>query len=275
MPELPEVETIVRDLRQSLIGRVLGRTRAIRKDIIHGAAEPIEQVLPGRRIENITRRAKRIVFELDGPTRMVVHLGMSGRLLLMPTRRAVAKHTHLRIAIRGVGLELRFVDPRRFGGVWLVSEKEGPTVGRVLGPLGPEPLDLSPARFARLLRRRRQIKALLLDQRMIAGMGNIYCDEALHGAQVHPVTAAETLNDSEAKRLLRVIKSTLNKAIRLNGSTMMDYRRANGDPGSFQNYHRVYQRAGQPCKKCGTQIERITVAGRSSFFCPACQRLRV
>ena len=271
MPELPEVETIVRDLRRSLIGRVLGRTRAIRKDIIHGAVEPIDKVLPGRRIENITRRAKRIVFELDGPTRLVVHLGMSGRLLLLPTRRTLAKHTHLRIAIRGVGLELRFVDPRRFGGVWLVSEKEGPTVGRTLGPLGPEPLDLTPAPFARLLRRRRQIKALLLDQRMIAGMGNIYCDEALHAAQVHPVTAAETLNVFEVKRLLRAIKWTLNKAIRLNGSTMTDYRRANGDPGSFQNHHRVYQRAGQPCKKCGTPIERITVAGRSSFFCPACQ----
>ncbi len=202
---------------------------------------------------------------------LVFHLGMSGQLIVCDRSEEIEKHTHLRIAIRGTGRELRFRDPRRFGGVWCLT---GGTehVGRRLSELGPEPLELTPARFRELLNRPRQIKALLLDQRVVAGLGNIYCDEALHAAGLHSLAQANGLDRRAADRLLRAIKSTLRRAIRHKGSTMSDYRTADGTNGSFQKYHRAYQREGEPCKSCGTPIERITAAGRSTFLCPACQR---
>ena len=140
-----------------------------------------------------------------------------------------------------------------------------------MGPLGAEPLELTAAAFRRLLTRRRQIKGLLLDQRVIAGIGNIYCDEALFAAGVYPLRLAAALDAREAGRLLRAIKSTLNSAIRHRGSTLTDYRQADGAEGSFQQHHRVYQREGKPCRKCGTVIERLVVAGRSTFVCAVCQ----
>ena len=132
-------------------------------------------------------------------------------------------------------------------------------------------MELTPARFVRLLSRSRQIKALLLDQRAIAGLGNIYCDESLHAAGIHPLTKANALDRPRAYRLLRAIKTTLRKAIRHKGTSFMDYRRADGTPGSFLRYLRVYQQTGEPCHNCGTPIERLAAAGRSTFICPCCQ----
>ena len=195
---------------------------------------------------------------------------MSGRLTLQQDNEPVEKHTHLRIRLRNTDHELRFRDPRRFGGVWCLAGNPR-HVGKTLGPLGGEPLDMKPAAFRRLLQRRRQIKALLLDQRVIAGIGNIYCDEALHAAKIHPITSAAQIESVDAGRLLRAIKSTLNKAIRFNGTTLMDYRRPDGTTGSFRQFHRVYDRKGKPCPECRTPIERIIAAGRSSYFCPRCQ----
>ncbi|MBU0719096.1 MAG: bifunctional DNA-formamidopyrimidine glycosylase/DNA-(apurinic or apyrimidinic site) lyase [Planctomycetes bacterium] len=270
MPELPEVETIVRELAGELTGCTLGQVRLRRRDIVHGDPRPLGRLLTGKRVERVRRRAKRIILELEPATQLVFHLGMSGRLELWDAAAPIAKHTHLRIALRDTKLELRFCDPRRFGGVWCLTEGSKHH-GRTLSELGPEPLELTLRRFAELLSRPRQIKALLLDQRAIAGLGNIYCDESLYAANVHPLIEAGRLDDDQVRRLLRAIKTTLRKAIRYKGTTFRAYRRSDGTPGAFLRHLRVYQRAGEPCRRCGTIIERLSAAGRSTFICPTCQ----
>jgi formamidopyrimidine-DNA glycosylase len=271
MPELPEVETIVRGLGPVLTGRRLGAVILARRDVVHGSARDLAKELEGRKVIRVHRRAKRILIDLSGPAQLVFHLGMSGRLTVSHNGEQIKPHTHLRVGIDGAGQELRFCDPRRFGGIWLI-ENVASQQGRTLGPLGVEPLEVDAKSFRELLRRNRRIKALLLDQTVIAGLGNIYTDEALHAAGIHPLRLAATVDEAESLRLLRAIRSTLRRAIRHEGSTLMDYRMANGKPGSFQRLHRVYHRAGQPCKTCGVEIVRIIVAGRSTFVCPSCQQ---
>jgi formamidopyrimidine-DNA glycosylase len=228
--------------------------------------------LTGRRVRRVRRRAKRLVIDLNSGAELVFHLGMSGQLTIRPVGRPLEPHTHVRIAIKGTKRELRFRDPRRFGGVWCLTGSEE-YVGRKLGEVGLEPLEIKITEFRRAIDRRRQVKALLLDQRVIAGLGNIYCDESLHAAGIHPLTPANKLDSAQTQRLLRAVKSTLRKAIRFKGSTFSDYRRAEGLEGSFQRHHRAYKRDGQPCRACGTLIVRLRVAGRSTFVCPKCQRL--
>lgn len=271
MPELPEAETIAVELNRRLARRRLGRVRLARADIVHGDPRPLSTLLRGRRVGCVYRRAKRVILQLEPHAELIFRLGMTGRLTLAPTSHAIEPHTHLRIAIPALGHELRFRDPRRFGGVWCLTGNTA-HVGKTLGEIGPEPLEMRSAAFGRILgNRHRQIKALLLDQRMIAGLGNIYCDEALHAAGIHPLTRSDTLGEHDARRLLRAIKTTLRKAIRHNGSTLTDYRQADGSEGSFQRLHRVYRREGKPCRNCGTAIVRIKVSGRSSHLCPTCQ----
>jgi formamidopyrimidine-DNA glycosylase len=195
---------------------------------------------------------------------------MSGRLMLVASDRPIEPHTHLRIEVPAINHDLRFRDPRRFGGIWCFAGSKT-HVGKRLGELGVEPLETNAATFRKILHRKRQIKALLMDQRIIAGLGNIYCDEALHAAGIHPLTPANTLEAARAGRLLRAIKSTLRRAIRHKGSTLADYRQADGEAGSFQKYHRVYRREGKTCQRCGTMITRIRAAGRSTYLCPRCQ----
>jgi len=277
MPELPEVETIARELDDRLRGRSAIGVVVNRRDIIHGDPRPLEVLLPGRQFMRVHRRAKRVIIELEPDGCLVVHLGMSGRLLVQGRQEPPLTHTHLQIRLSGQKKEeLRFRDPRRFGGVWFLDRsktapRETEPVGRLLGSLGEEPLDMRVPAFRRILQRRRQIKALLLDQTAIAGLGNIYCDEALFAAGVHPATQANELNHAMADRLLRAIKTTLRRAIRSRGSTLLDYRTPDGEEGSFRQYHRVYQREGDPCHRCRRTIIRLVVAGRSTFVCPKCQ----
>ncbi|MEK6799746.1 MAG: bifunctional DNA-formamidopyrimidine glycosylase/DNA-(apurinic or apyrimidinic site) lyase [Planctomycetota bacterium] len=279
MPELPEVETIVRRLSAAITGRTIGRVEVRRRDVVHGDREAIERVLPGLRVGRVERRAKRIIIYLHRDSQscndqekmqLVFHLGMTGRVTVEPAGSPVEVHTHLRIGFGGDDQELRFRDPRRFGGAWLIRDGGG-RLGRSLGPVGPEPLELSAAQFRGLLSRRRRIKVLLMDQTVIAGLGNIYCDESLHAAAIHPLRRADSLGEDESARLLRAIKNTLRRAIRFNGSTLMDYRTADGEMGSFQRLHRVYGRSGEPCRSCKEAIRRIVVGGRSTCFCPTCQ----
>ncbi len=301
MPELPEAETIARQLQRQLAGRAFGRVRLTRKDIVHGDPTPLGTLLGGRGIRRVRRRAKRVILELVGGVDLVFRLGMTGRMVVCADGEPVEKHTHLRIGIdassrgnlnssgrlqqppplpRGdqggssnCSKELRFIDPRRFGGVWCLTGGRK-SIGKPLGEVGLEPLEMKPAAFRAAMNRRRQIKALLMDQTVIAGLGNIYCDESLHAAGIHPLTRADALDPKRANRLWRAIRATLRKAIRFNGSTLMDYRDADGREGSFQKLHRVYQRHGQPCRTCRTPIRRILAAGRSTFFCPRCQPRR-
>jgi formamidopyrimidine-DNA glycosylase len=233
---------------------------------------------------NVGRQGKRVVLNFDDGASLVVALGMTGRLTVVSAREPLLSHTHLRVTVVGTGEELRFRDPRRFGGLWFVdaarssADGNGTTRERVAvaessrpSALGPDALSIRLPRFRALLERDRQIKALLLDQRLIAGMGNIYCDEALHRAGIHPLRRARSLTPEESATLLRHMRRVLRAAIRFGGSTFMDYRNADGRPGGFQLKHRVYNREGLPCRSCKTPIVRIQAAGRSSHVCPRCQ----
>lgn len=270
MPELPEVETIVRELRPHLTGAKVRRVVVARRDVLHGDPRPIEKLARDRTIERVARRAKRIVMTLDMDLCIVVHLGMSGRLSICDPGEPLLPHTHLRFLFHGRKPELRFRDPRRFGGVWCLGNGDV-WRGRTLGEVGVEPFDLRPKAFTLLLTRKRPVKSLLLDQTLIAGLGNIYCDESLFGAGIHPLRIAETLSDVEGRRLLRSIKSTLRRSIRYHGTTLLDYRRANGEFGGFRRLLRVYGRDGEPCRKCRTPLQRVVLTGRSTVFCPRCQ----
>jgi formamidopyrimidine-DNA glycosylase len=273
MPELPEVETVARGLKAQLCGRTLGNVHLMRSDTVHGEPGPLCAMIRGRTVRRVHRRGKRVVIELTGGCELIIHLGMSGQLTVVPAGAPVGTHTHLRIVIPAADRELRYRDPRRFGGVWLLAG--GPThIGRRLSSLGREPLELTLPEFRSLLRRRRQIKALLLDQSVISGLGNIYCDEALYRARIHPLASADRLRIDRVRGLLQAIRRVLRSAIRARGSSVRDYRDAGGAEGGYQRQHQVYGREGRPCPRCRTGIVRILVAGRSTHICPRCQQRR-
>jgi formamidopyrimidine-DNA glycosylase len=223
------------------------------------------RALKGRSITGLVRRAKRIVFTLDDACRFFIHLGMTGQLTREETKTPLKVHTHLILDLDD-GRQIRFVDPRRFGQiVWM-----GCDVDHVR--LGPEPLTLRPAALGkRLARTRRSIKTALLDQNLIAGIGNIYADEALHLAGIHPLTRADELDAKQVAALNRAMKRVLRRAITAGGSSIRDYVDGAGKRGSFQQRHRVYDREDKPCVTCKTAIVRIVVGGRSTHFCPRCQ----
>jgi formamidopyrimidine-DNA glycosylase len=264
MPELPEVQTVVTSLRPKLLGRIIHRIVSLRQDIVTPPTVDLAARLAGRAVQSIERRGKRIVFTLDDDNRFYIHLGMTGHVSVVPPDAPLPPHTHLELDL---GSErLRFRDPRRFGGVWWLG------TGSADEGMGPEPLDLRPGDLHRRLRRTtRAVKNALLDQRVVAGLGNIYIDEALHAAGIHPVTPADRLEAEEVGRLGRAIKTILRRAIRHRGSTLRDYFDADGAAGGFQRLHRVYDRAGRPCHRCHTPILRIVLGGRSTHFCPKCQ----
>jgi formamidopyrimidine-DNA glycosylase len=276
MPELPEVQTVVSTLRPRVTGVRVGRVRLNRTDIVSPAGTDLAPLLEGRAITGVERRAKRIVFTVDGCDQFYVHLGMTGQLTVERAGAPVRTHTHLVLELEkpevrsqkseGEGMELRFRDPRRFGGVfWLGCESAE-------RGLGPEPLTLKPGGLAKQLRRtRRAIKAALLDQMVIAGIGNIYADEALYLAGVHPLTPANELSGEQVGRLNRAIKLTLRRAIKARGSTLRDFVDADNEPGGYRSKHQVYDRAGEKCRRCTAVIERIVLTGRSTCFCPRCQ----
>ena len=264
MPELPEVETVVRTLRPLVDGKVVEGVDLLRNDFAAPVGFDWPAALVGRTVADVTRRAKRIVFLLDDGNRFFAHLGMTGQLRFGERGREMPKHTHVRLAFAHG--ELHQVDPRRFGGlVWLGADAGDDGIG-------PEPLTLRAQQLAaRLMRTRRPVKTALLDQTLIAGLGNIYADEALFASGIHPLCRCDQLDVAAARRLNRAIKATLNKAIAHRGSTLRDYRDADGESGGFQSLHRVYARAGQPCRRCKTPVQRIVLGGRSTHFCPRCQ----
>lgn len=265
MPELPEVQTVVTTLRPKIVGRVIVAVVSVRPDIVTPAGTNLAARLTQRSVRSVERRGKRIVFTLDDDNRFYIHLGMTGRLGMASPDEPLPTHTHLELDLGG--MRLRFRDPRRFGGVWWLG------AGSPDDGMGPEPLGLRTAELVRRLgRTTRAVKSALLDQRVVAGLGNIYVDEALHAANIHPVTPADRLSADDVSRLGRAIKATLRRAIRHRGSTLRDYVDADGAAGGFQKLHRVYDRAGDPCHRCRAAIERIVLGGRSTHFCPKCQR---
>jgi formamidopyrimidine-DNA glycosylase len=274
VPELPEVETVVRGLGLILPGRRILGVRLGKTDFMDDPAA-IERELPGTRIASVRRHGKFIVLRLEaaaGDKRellLLVHLGMTGQLITCPAEAPVLPHTHAFFSLDD-GRELRYTDIRRFGRIRLIANGDG---AGVLGGLGFDPLEASELEFrAALAARRAQVKALLLDQHVVRGMGNIYTDESLWRARIHPRRLAANLNRAEFGRLYRAIQRVLTEAIRSRGSSVSDYVDAEGQRGEFQLKHRVYQRERKECFRCGARIRRIIVAGRSSYFCPSCQR---
>src|ERR1700733_2292086 len=259
MPELPEVQTVVSTLATKILGQRIRRVELRRSDILHPAGTYLAEQLTGKRVEQLARRAKRIVFTLENANRFYIHLGMSGRLTIESPTAPIAKHTHL--ILHFAKFDLRFRDPRRFGGIWWLGDQPQPD------NVGPEPLLMRSQQLAaRLSKTRRAIKTALMDQTLIAGLGNIYADESLFQAGIHPLTPANRLTLQQIRRLNRAIKTTLRRALRHRGSTLRDYVDADGGSGAFQKLHRVYDRADQPCRVCKTSIVRIVVGGRSTTF---------
>ena len=276
MPELPEVETVARGLRLSVVGRRIVSVRLGKTDFIDDPVA-VEQVLPGKKIAAIRRMGKFLLFELEAPPKdedasenwLLVHLGMTGRLVTCDPQAPVAPHTHAFFALDD-GRELRYTDIRRFGRIGVLRDGEREAA---FGKLGLDPLEANEREFAEKVRARRApIKSVLLNQAVLRGIGNIYADESLWRARIHPLRVAANLPGKELRALHRAVQSVLNEAIRLRGSSVSDYVDAEGQRGSFQQRHRVYQRHGEKCKRCRATIQRAVIGGRSSHFCPRCQR---
>jgi formamidopyrimidine-DNA glycosylase len=262
VPELPEVETVVRSIRP-LVGRRIAAAEFRGLRVLRGGdPDVLAAQLGGQRITGVTRYGKFILIHLERG-HLMVHLGMTGKLLLGGE---VGKHTHAILTLdRGV---LLYEDSRQFGRLQFSA-----AVPERLGRLGPEPLEVSAEEFyARLKGRRTRIKALLLNQDFVRGVGNIYADESLHRAGIHPQALAARLTKERARKLWASVREVLEEAIAAGGSSISDYVDAEGRRGWFQTQHRVYGREGEPCVICGTPIRRVLVAQRSSHFCPRCQK---
>lgn len=266
MPELPEVETVVRSVAAHLAGRRIISSSFTSRFVTPGNRAKLVQRLAGRRIESVKRRGKFILIALDRGT-LTVHLGMTGKLLLekLLLEGDTREHTHGVFTLDD-GL-LLYHDPRQFGRIeW--SPGASPRVAR----LGPEPLEIGFDEFRTRLRRKARIKALLLNQTFLAGLGNIYADESLFAAGIHPLTHASRLTDARAHKLYQAIRGILTQAIQMGGSSISDYVNGRGERGWFQMEHRVYGREGEPCANCGRPIRKILVAQRGTHYCPHCQK---
>jgi formamidopyrimidine-DNA glycosylase len=280
LPELPEVETVRRGLEPVLVGRRIVRADVRRPDLRWPFPPSLAERLTGARIERLGRRSKYLLATLDRGETLIVHLGMSGRILVSGApvgafhhpHPAPEKHDHLVIDLDG-GARITLNDARRFGALDLWPSDALET-HRLLAGLGPEPLGNGfDARHlaARLAGRATSVKAVLSDQRVVAGLGNIYVCEALWRARVAPLRLARDVTGPETEAIVAAVRAVLRDALDAGGSSLRDYRQANGELGYFQHAFAVYSREGEPCPRCGAAIARVAQAGRSSFFCPGCQ----
>ena len=278
MPELPEVEVMRRDLEREVVGKKIKAvevtgTRSVRR---HKNRKEFMAILTGRKITGVQRRGKYLVMKLDGNDALVVHLGMSGQLLRAKTAREKApKHTHVSITFTQGGL-LRFVDPRTFGEMFVTPYDEIDQQVDELAHLGLDPLDTALAwdLFGRMLAERKtKLKPLLMDQKFIAGIGNVYSDEILFEAGLKWERQSDSLSQQEVRRLYRAISETLQDAVKYRGSSLADEQYVDlfGKPGEYQDHHQVYGREGQACVRCRRPIQRARYSNRSTFYCDACQ----
>jgi len=274
MPELPEVETYVRDLEPLLGGRtVIGAQILWPRIIAEPDPERFVQQIVGQRFVRFGRRGKYMLLGLESGATLIVHLRMTGHLFVQPAEAVPDKHTHVVLWLDDER-QLHYQDSRKFGRLWLVEQPDA-----VVAKLGPEPLDTSfevGALAAKLAKRKAPIKATLLDQSVLAGVGNIYADEALYQAGIHPTRRADQLSLEELERLCGAIQTILTQAIASKGSSLGDssiqnFLRPNGEQGSYRSAHQVYDRKGELCLRCGGKIERLVIAQRSAHFCPDCQ----
>ncbi len=271
MPELPEVETVVRDLRPLIVGRTITSVRVGKHNLRAPWQKRWSTVLKAQRIVTLSRRGKWIIASLHGGPQLLLHLGMTGQLTVHRSRATLADHVHLVYRLDDEQ-ELRFRDVRRFGSATLF-DTHGSLTDYLDARLGPEPFGLDAAYFRASLRATsRCLKAVLLDQLVLAGVGNIYADEACFRARLHPGRGANTLTTRESDALREAIEAVLTVAVEGRGSTIRDYIGGSGLKGTFQDEFAVYGRTGQACVRCATQILMERLAGRSSHFCPSCQQ---
>ncbi|MCD2256658.1 DNA-formamidopyrimidine glycosylase [Agrilactobacillus fermenti] len=269
MPELPEVETVRRGLKALVVGKKIVDVQVLWPKIVTNDSEEFKQQLAGRTIEAIDRRGKYLLFRLSGHLTMVSHLRMEGRYFLNQSDEPVTKHTHVIIAFTD-RTQLRYADVRKFGRMTLLKTGQENQLSGIHA-LGPEPLspDFQVADFyQRLQKHKKNIKAVLLDQHTVAGLGNIYCDEVLWLSKIHPLLPANRVTFTQAQSLHAAIQAELKKAVAAGGTTIRSYVDANGDSGHFQFNLHVYGREGQPCERCGALIQKIKVGGRGTHFCP-------
>ncbi len=292
MPELPEVETIVRELRSQIMGRVITGLTLREKALVYllkTDPDKFYQGMMNQSIVTVLRKGKYIIIPLSNNNVLVIHLGMTGKLWVHGVPDVdfldqytgdeyVDKHTHILLELvdpseETEDLELHFNDVRLFGNIWLVEDVQDIEKVDVPGlrNLGPDALGMSASAFIKIMNSKRSVKAILLDQTQIAGVGNIYADEACFCAGVHPATRGMALKEEQIDKLWFAVKTVLKQGIKYRGSSTSDYTTTDGSEGSYQHYHRVYQKTGQKCSECDTTIERIKLAGRSTHFCPSCQ----
>ncbi len=273
MPELPEVETIIRCLRSRLAGRRIEAIWVLFPPLIRNGGLAALKKFVGARLVGLRRRGKMILIDCQNGFSLLFHLKMTGQLLFCPKTAPLDRHTRLVISFQSTGRELRFRDVRKFGFVRCLKTAEAGAVPE-LKNLGPEPLGLDLQSFQRLLDGRRgRLKSRLIDQTFLAGIGNIYADEILFEAKLHPASDISCLLPGQIRRLWNSIQFILDKAIAARGTSVRDFRDGDGLEGSFQASLRVYGREGQPCWRCGRKIVRLRLAGRSSHVCPSCQPL--
>jgi formamidopyrimidine-DNA glycosylase len=272
MPELPEVETMVLGLRERLLGQRVRRVRIFCDRLLGQTTPATLRRVRGGRVIGLNRKGKFLLFHLSNASLLVFHLRMTGKLVLVPSASPLTARDRLRLDFAGWDWALSFEDTRRFGSLDILHGCEA--ADGLLNELGPDALIVGLEDFRQLLTgSRRAVKALLLDQRVIAGLGNIYVDESLHRAGIHPLTPAADIIRPDSRALHAAMRRILRKAIGCRGSSVSDYRDSRNRPGTFQKHHRVYQRAGEPCITCREPITYIRVSGRGTHLCPACQKL--
>lgn len=275
MPELPEVETVVRELRPQLLGRRIAAVRASRQPLRRPWSKRWNAVISNQEVRSVSRRGKWILLALANDRFLVIHLGMTGQLTVVDAREPSRPHTHLVFPLDGGDRQLRFRDVRRFGSARVFMEPNRLRQFFAAARLGPEPFELDAEYWESCFRHtRRCLKAVLLDQRVVAGVGNIYADESLFEARLHPARLGKAIHHDEAARLRKAVVTVLERAIAKRGSSIRDYVGGSGQKGAFQEEFRVYGRTDLPCTTCGTAIVCVRLAGRSTHFCPCCQRQR-
>ncbi len=274
MPELPEVETVAQGLERHALGRRIAAVEVRHPGVIVGSVEDFASTLAGRKIAAVSRKGKVLALQLSceagcPPRFLVVRLGMTGQFVVTPREAALEPHTHVLLALDDGCKELRYRDARRFGRLRSCTREE---LNTVLGTLGPDAQRMTEPQFLAAMRGRHgAIKSWLMNQNLLAGLGNIYADEALYEAGVHPLAQPGRVAPEKAHRLYLAVRRVLVRAVKLGGTTFSDYLNVEGRPGEFLKKLRVYQHTGEPCPRCGQAIRRIVIAGRSSHFCPRCQ----
>jgi len=274
MPELPEVETIVRGLRRFVLGKTIGSVFINSPKIQKSNFSGWTNIFPDKKILHINRRGKNILIELSDGFTLWIHLKMTGHLYYLSEAEAIDKHDLMIFHFKNDSNNLRFNDYRRFGNIRLIKTGELANQ-KGLAELGPEPLEISKSDFIKLFcRSKRMIKPALLDQTFLAGIGNIYADEALYLAKIHPRRITNSVSIEKLAMLHKIIRRILGKAIRKMGTSVDSFAGVDGKPGGYQTYLKVYGREDEPCSRCGGKIKREKIGPRSAHYCPKCQRLR-